>query len=192
MAKKAALLLIAMALCSPAVSQSGPVQGSDPAAAPVPSQAGPQMGGMGPRRGPPAGRPMGAWWRNSDVVKQLALTDAQGRQVEQVFQEYRSQLVKLHTVLSQEEARLQPLIAAEHPDDAQVFSQIDKVAEARADVEKVNSRMLFAFRSVLTAEQWQKLGQLGQGMGMGMGMGRGQGMGQGMGMGMGPGPCGPR
>ena len=184
MVKKAALLLIAMVLCSPAVSQSGPAQASSPAVAPVPSQAGPQMGGMGPRRGPPAGRPMGAWWRNSEVVKQLGLSDAQARQVEQIFQEHRSQLMSLHAALSQEEARLQPLIAAEHPDNAQVFAQIDKVAQARADVEKANSRMLFAFRGVLTAEQWQKLGQFGQGVGMGMGMGRG------MGMGMGPGPCG--
>jgi Spy/CpxP family protein refolding chaperone len=129
---------------------------------------------------------MGAWWRNSEIVKELGLTDAQARQVEQIFQDHRAELLNLHTALSQQETQLQPLVAAQHPDDAQVFAQIDKVAESRAAVEKANSRMLFAIRQVLTVEQWQKLEQMGQGLGMGMG--RGPGMGQGMGRGRGPGP----
>jgi Spy/CpxP family protein refolding chaperone len=128
---------------------------------------------------------MGAWWRNSEVGKQLALSDVQAQQIEKIFQDHRTQLLSLHTALSQQEARLQPMVAAGHPDVSQVFAQIDRVAEARAELEKENSRMLFAMRRVLTAQQWQKLDQLGQGLGMGMG--RGPGMGAGMGMGRGPG-----
>jgi len=189
MRKRTALVFAVLLLCA-ATAQSAPAQASSPAVTPGPSQSGSQPGAGGPRRGPPAGRPMGAWWRNSEIVKQLALSDAQVRQVEQIFQDYRVQLVNLHAALNQEEARLQPMVAAEHPDDAQVLAQIDKVAAARADLEKANSRMLFAIRRVLTDQQWQRLEQLGQGMGMGMGMGRGPGMGQGMGpgMGMGRGP----
>jgi len=132
---------------------------------------------------------MGAWWRNSETVKQIALTDKQAQQVESIFQDRRPQLMALHTTLSQEEARLQPLVDAAHPNDPEVLAQIDKVADARAGVEKANSRMLFAIRQVLTTAQWQKLEQLGQGIGVGAG--RGPGMGQGMGMGRGQGPPGP-
>jgi len=189
---RTALLLAALFWCGAANAQSAPAQASNPVATPGPAQSGSQPGAGAARRGPPAGRPIGAWWRNSEIVKQLGLSDAQVQQVEQIFQDYRVRLVNLHTALSQEEARLQPLVAAEHPDEAQVSAQIDKVAAARAELEKANGRMLLAIRRVLTEEQWQKLTELGQGLGMGkgMGMGRGPGMGQGMGPGMGP--MGPR
>ena len=181
---RTALLIVALLISIRAAAQSTPAQASAPAGT-TPSQAGPLWGGPGQRRGPPAGRGMGAWWRNSEVVKQLALTDKQAQEVEKIFQEHRPQLFALHTTLSQDEAQLQPLVDAEHPNDAQVLAQIDKVADARGNVEKANSRMLFAIRQVLTTAQWQKLEQLGQGIGMGVG--RGPGMGQGMGMGRGQG-----
>jgi len=182
MRARTALLLAALLVCVRAAPQT-PAQASGPAGAATQSQQGPPWGGPGQRRGPPAGRGMGAWWRNSEIVKQLALTDKQAQQVESVFQERRPQLMALHTTLGQEEARLQPLVDAGHPNDPEVLAQIDKVADARAAVEKANSRMLFAIRQVLTTEQWQKLEELGQGLGPGMG--------QGMGMGRGPGRAAP-
>ncbi len=42
-------------------------------------------------------------------------------------------------------------------DEAQVLGQIDRIAQARAELEKANARMLLAFRGVLTLEQWKKL-----------------------------------
>jgi len=185
MRARTALLIVGLLICVRATAQSVPAQASGPPGT-TQTQAGPPWAGQGMRRGPPAGRGMGAWWRNSEIVKQVGLSDKQAQKVEEVFQQYRPQLFALHTTLSQDEAQLQPLVDAEHPNDAQVFAQIDKVADARAAVEKTNSRMLFAIRQVLTTEQWQKLAQLG-GI-LGMGVGRGPGMGPGMGMGRGPGP----
>lgn len=186
MRTRTALLFVALLICVELAAQSTPAQGASPASTASQSQAGPPWGGPGQRRGPPAGRGLGAWWRNSETVKQLALTDKQAQEVEKVFQDYRPQLFALHATLTQDEAQLQPLVNAEHPNDGQVLAQIDRVADARAAVEKTNSRMLFAIRQVLTKAQWQKLEQLGQDLGMGAG--RGPGMGQGMGMGRGPGP----
>lgn len=186
MRARTALFIAALLLCGRAAPQSAPPQALSPSSTAGQSQAGPPWGGPGQRRGPPAGRGLGAWWRNSEIVKQLSLTDKQTQEVERIFQEYRPQLFALHATLTQAESQLQPLVDAEHPNDGQVLTQIDKVADARAAVEKANSRMLFAIRQVLTTAQWQKLEQLGQGLGMGVG--RGPGMGQGMGMGRGPGP----
>ena len=87
--------------------------------------------------------------------------------------------MSLHMGLPQEETRLRALVDSEHPDDAQVFAQIDRVAGARAELEKANGRMLFGIRRTLTAEQWRKLQELGYGQTMRMGMGQGMGMGGG-------------
>ena len=48
----------------------------------------------------------------------------------------------------------------DQPDEAQVTAQIDKVAQARANLEKSNALMLLAIRRVLTIDQWKKLRDL--------------------------------
>ncbi len=77
--------------------------------------------------------------------------------MEQIFQQNRVQLIDLRAALEKEEALLDPMLASDHPQDAPVLSQIDRIAMARAELEKANARMLFAFRLVLTAEQWRSL-----------------------------------
>ena len=59
--------------------------------------------------------------------------------------------------MQKEEAILEPLLEADRPDETQVLAQIDRVAQARAELEKSNARMLLGFRGVLTLEQWKKL-----------------------------------
>ena len=43
------------------------------------------------------------------------------------------------------------------PDTAKALAQIDKVAQARAALEKENAKMLLGIRGVLTPDQWTKL-----------------------------------
>ena len=52
---------------------------------------------------------------------------------------------------------MEPLVSADQPDEAKILAQIDRVAQARAELEKANARMLLDIRRVLTPEQWQKL-----------------------------------
>jgi Spy/CpxP family protein refolding chaperone len=99
----------------------------------------------------------GKWWNNSELVKQLGLTDAQIGQIENVFQHYRAQLMDLHSTLLQQEAVLEPLVEGEHPNAAQVTAQIDKIAQARASLEKLNAQMLLAIRQVLRTDQWKQM-----------------------------------
>jgi periplasmic protein CpxP/Spy len=63
----------------------------------------------------------------------------------------------LSAALQKEEAILEPLLEADRPDETMVLSQIDRVAQARAELEKSNARMLLGFRGVLTLDQWKKL-----------------------------------
>jgi Spy/CpxP family protein refolding chaperone len=113
------------------------------------------MGPMGPGMGGPG--MMGKWWKNSELVRRLGLTDAQVQQIENIFQERRLQLIDLHAALEKQEAILDPLVNADRPDEAKVTAQIDKVAQARANLEKANAQMLLGIRRVLTVEQWKQL-----------------------------------
>ena len=77
--------------------------------------------------------------------------------MDDVFQQSRIKLIDLTATLDKEEAILEPLMKAERLDEIKVGMQIDKVADARAELEKANARMLLGIRVVLTPEQWAKL-----------------------------------
>ncbi len=117
-----------------------------------PGGPGPGPHGMG---GPPGMH--GRWWKNSDVVKELQLTDAQIKQIEQTFLDYRLKLIDLHADVERQEAKLQPLLEADQPNEQQVGSQVDAVIAARGKLEKTNTLMMLAIRRVLTVDQWKKL-----------------------------------
>ena len=51
---------------------------------------------------------------------------------------------------------MEPLMKADQPDEGQILSQIDRVAQARAELEKANARMLLGIRKQLTPEQWKQ------------------------------------
>ncbi len=108
--------------------------------------------GMGPHHGP-----FGTWWKNSEVVKELQLTDAQVKQIEQTFLDYRLKLIDLRADVERQETKLQPLLEADQPSEQQVGSQVDAVVAARGKLEKTNTMMMLAIRRVLSVEQWKKL-----------------------------------
>ena len=125
----------------------------------------------------------GTWWRNPDMVQKLALNSEQQKKIEDIFQQHRLKLVDLDATLRKEEITMEPLMAADSPDEAKSLAQIDKVAQARAELEKANARFLFGIRRVLTPDQWKKLQDASRGDGA---QGRGGPGGPG-----GPGPGGP-
>ncbi len=110
---------------------------------------------------------MGNWWKNSDVVKQMGASDTQVQQIERIYQDNRMHLIDLKANLEKEEARLEPLVEADNPDEGLISSQIDKVAAARAELEKSNALMQVAIRRVLTLDQWKKLQSLQPALGPG-------------------------
>jgi Spy/CpxP family protein refolding chaperone len=116
-----------------------------------PGGPGPHAMGMGPHHG------LGAWWKNSDVVKELQLTDPQIKQIEQTFLDYRLKLIDLRADVERQETKLQPLLEADQPNEQQVGSQVDAVVAARGKLEKTNTMMMLAIRRVLSVDQWKKL-----------------------------------
>lgn len=77
--------------------------------------------------------------------------------MEAVFEQNRSGLMDLLSAVRKEEMVMEPLLSADQPDETKVLAQIDRVAQARAQLEKANARMLLGMRRILTPEQWKTL-----------------------------------
>lgn len=99
----------------------------------------------------------GRWWNNPRIVERLKLTDDQRKQFDQILLQHRETLIDLHANLSKAELALEPLVRDDQPNESAILAQIDKVAQARAELEKANARYLLALRSKLTPEQWKQV-----------------------------------
>ncbi|MGA9719854.1 MAG: Spy/CpxP family protein refolding chaperone [Acidobacteriaceae bacterium] len=105
--------------------------------------------------------PRGRWWDNPEISQKLGLSADQQKKMDDIFQQSRLKLIDEHASVEKEETILEPLLAAEQPDEARILAQIDKVAQSRAELEKANARMLLGLRGVLTTAQWKTLQTLG-------------------------------
>jgi Spy/CpxP family protein refolding chaperone len=100
----------------------------------------------------------GMWWRDARWIQALDLTADQQKKMDDAFRQNRIKLIDLTATLEKAELMLEPLVENVRPgDEAKILAQIDDVANARAELEKANARMLLAIRQVLTQDQWNKL-----------------------------------
>jgi protein CpxP len=99
----------------------------------------------------------GRWWNNPQMARRLDLTPDQQKKMDDVFQQSRLKLIDLTAALDKEEAILEPLVEADQPDAPKIRVQIDRIAQARADLEKANANMLLGIRLILTPDQWKGL-----------------------------------
>jgi Spy/CpxP family protein refolding chaperone len=103
------------------------------------------------------GAPPGRWWHSPDLARRLNLSAEQQKRMDEVYEQSRNRLIDLRALVQKEEGALEPMLGAEHVDEAKATAQIDRVAAARAELEKANARMLLSLRTVLTQEQWRTL-----------------------------------
>jgi Spy/CpxP family protein refolding chaperone len=101
----------------------------------------------------------GTWWKSPAIVERLSLTADQTRKMDEIVEQSRLQLIDLRANLEKQQVMLEPMLSANPLDSARASAQIDKVANARADLEKANAKMLLNIRGVLTPDQWTKLHQ---------------------------------
>jgi len=132
------------------------------AAAQAPGGAAPGMGGPGfGMHQPPMERALGLnggrWWNNQSLVDKLKLTDDQRKAMDQILLDHRKDLIDKRATLERAELDLEPMMQDDQPSESQVLAQIDKVAQARAELEKANARFLLAIRARLSPDQWKQL-----------------------------------
>jgi Spy/CpxP family protein refolding chaperone len=122
-----------------------------------PGPGGPGSGGPAPMEHMFHDGHFGRWWNDPHMAQQIGLSEQQKQQMDQIFLQHRLKLIDLNANLEKQEVLFRPMIEADQPDETKILSQIDAIAQARAELEKANARMLFDLRKVLTPEQWQKM-----------------------------------
>lgn len=101
--------------------------------------------------------PPGRWWDNKQMARSIGLDSRQQKRMDDVFGGNRDNLVKLYNNLQHEESQLQKLTRSRELDENQIFQQIDRITQARGELEKANAHMLLQIRKELTPEQASRL-----------------------------------
>jgi Spy/CpxP family protein refolding chaperone len=102
-------------------------------------------------------REMGNWWKDSDVVKKLQLSDNQVSQLDRIFYEHRLKLIDYEADTQKQDLKLQTMLDQDRPEEAQIGAQVDQVLAARGKLEREFTFMNLDLRKVLTVEQWKQL-----------------------------------
>ena len=102
-------------------------------------------------------RELGKWWQNPDITKKLQLSDDQVNRLNQIFFEHRLKLIDDGADMQKQDLKLQNLLDADRPNDAQVNAQVDQVLAARGKLEREYTMMNLDLRKVLSVEQWRQL-----------------------------------
>jgi Spy/CpxP family protein refolding chaperone len=104
------------------------------------------------RVAPQLGLP-GRWWDDGKTAKKLGLRSDQQRRMDDIFEANKGNLLGLLTNLQREENHLMSLPPGELQDEAKVFAAIDRVAQARADLEKANAHLMLQIRQQMDSNQ---------------------------------------
>ncbi|HXZ81390.1 MAG TPA: periplasmic heavy metal sensor [Terriglobales bacterium] len=100
---------------------------------------------------------LGNWWKNSEIVSKLHLTDNQIKQLEDSFYQHRLKLIDYGAETQKQDLKLEQLMHADYPDEKQVTAQVDQLLAARGKLEREFTLMTLDFRKVLSLEQWKQL-----------------------------------
>lgn len=115
---------------------------------------------ISPVRAPHTGLQLGLggrWWDDHKTVKELSLRPEQQQRMDGIFEANRATLVTLYSNLQREQALLAVIPPGNAQDESKVFAAIDRVAQARTELEKENIHMLLQIRQQLDSAQVQSL-----------------------------------
>jgi len=117
-----------------------------------PGQRGPAENRAGLQLGPP-----GRWWDDRATARSLKLSPDQQTRMDTIFEQNRGALLTRFEAVQQAELQMEELSKSPTPDEAALFAQIDRVSQARAELEKANTHLLIQLRGEMDADQIKKL-----------------------------------
>lgn len=101
--------------------------------------------------------PPGRWWDDPDFAGSLHLRPEQQTRMDSIFAENKSTLIARFDSLREEERQLQLMTRGAAIDEHLLFAHIDRVSQARAELEKANAHMLLQLRHELSPDQLSTL-----------------------------------
>jgi Spy/CpxP family protein refolding chaperone len=99
----------------------------------------------------------GRWWDNEATIKELKLSPTQQHRMDAIFETNKPTLVSLYLNMQREQSRLTTLSTSDLQDQSKVDAAIDRVSQARCDLEKENAYILIQIRQQMDAQQLQAL-----------------------------------
>ena len=101
--------------------------------------------------------PPGRWWDDKKFAKNVKLRPEQQARMDAIFEQNRGALLSRLETYQQAQRQMEELSRSSSPDEGALFAQIDRMAQARADLEKVNTHMLLQLRKEMDADQLSRL-----------------------------------
>ncbi len=95
----------------------------------------------------------GRWWDDKKTIKNLGLRSDQQERMDDIFNANKGNLVSLFENLQQEQARFVSMPREDLQDETKVFAAIDRIAQARADLDKANFHLLLQIRKEMDPAQ---------------------------------------
>jgi Spy/CpxP family protein refolding chaperone len=103
--------------------------------------------------------PPGRWWDDKSYARSLKLRPEQQTRMDAIFEQNRPTLASHYDELRQAESQMEQLTKAPKLDEGALFIQIDRVKQARAELDKVYTHMLLQIRKEMDADQITRLEQ---------------------------------
>lgn len=103
------------------------------------------------------GLPSGKFWLNPEIVAFLEITPDQVHRLAETYLQGTLKLIQLDANVDMEEAKLEPMLAAPSVDANAALAQLDRIADAKAAVDKADARLAFGLRADLTPAQLTRL-----------------------------------
>ena len=110
-----------------------------------------------PHPGLQLGPPGQKWWDDKTFVKSLKLRPEQQARMDAIFEQNRSALLSRLASAQQADMQMDELSRSSAPDESALLAQIDRVAQAHAELDKATTHMLLQMRKEMDADQIRRL-----------------------------------
>jgi Spy/CpxP family protein refolding chaperone len=93
------------------------------------------------------------WWDDHKTARQLSLRHEQQQRMDRIFEANRNTLASLFFNLQTEENKLRSLSSKDREDETKVYAAIDRVTQARAQLQKTSEQIVVQLHQQLDAPQ---------------------------------------
>ena len=101
--------------------------------------------------------PPGRWWDDKKFAGGLGLRPEQQKKMDSVFNANKGLILQRYESLQQEETKMEGLTRASHLQEGAIFEQVDRVAQARASLEKATAHLSLLLRQEMDPGQISRL-----------------------------------
>ena len=114
------------------------------------SPGGPRISGGGAHVGL---APTGRWWDDKKVAKSLGLKSDQQKRMDSIFQQNRDTLQQRYDAFTKAQTKLESLKRSGNVSEPELFSEIERTSQARAELEQAYTHMQLQLRGEMTPDQ---------------------------------------